>query len=459
MEEKNFFDNGDPVELSETELSSTKPEEIESKPAEAAKKKSGKGKIVLGTVLAVALAGNAALSVVALNKVSDNNKRTEKVVQYIDENNVYSGKNPGVNVTKSDLAFLSDTDNNIADGTNPVGDGIDGADTQSGADAQNGTDPLNTALAGENDVCIAGAYVIRSTENISDAYKSGDRSGLTDKEKETLDMAEKVIKEVIKPEMSDFEKEKAIYEWMTSHLANDSGMMTVIPTGMGDVDNPYGVLKYHNAVCVGYATTFRLFMHMLDIPCKVVHNTDCYHSWDLVNIDGHWYHTDIYSDVSSGNYANFNLNDEMMATGENWDRQIFPAADSVQYNVLYQTAIRVADIYDIPKEIRKSYDEHKGTTSFILNASIGEENCLKAVTMVGELCDAFSNRFEDEIYAMYNVSKIEEGYLLTVNMVWYADENQNTTEDTTPLMNDEEIEKMENAINDAFSDVIGSYNY
>ena len=111
-------------------------------------------------------------------------------------------------MTKSDLAFLSDTDNNIADGTNPVGDGIDGADTQSGADAQNGTDPLNTALAGENDVCIAGAYVIRSTENISDAYKSGDRSGLTDKEKETLDMAEKVIKEVIKPEMSDFEKER-----------------------------------------------------------------------------------------------------------------------------------------------------------------------------------------------------------------------------------------------------------
>ena len=43
MEEKNFFDNGDPVEISETELSSAKTEEIESKPAVATKKKSGKG--------------------------------------------------------------------------------------------------------------------------------------------------------------------------------------------------------------------------------------------------------------------------------------------------------------------------------------------------------------------------------------------------------------------------------
>ena len=454
MEEKNNLNDGDLMEIFETEQVNVTAEE-KSKPVVAAKKKSGKGKVVLGAVLAVALAGNAALSIVTLNKLSDNNKKTEKVVQYIDESNAYSDKNPGISVMKSDGTSYDKTGNMNADGADLAGDGTDNMNAQNG-----GADTLNTALAGENDVCIAGAYIIKSTEKISDAYKSGDRSGLTDKEKETLDMAEKVIKEVIKPEMSDYEKEKAIYEWMCSHLANDSDMMSVIPTGMGDVDNPYGVLKYHNAVCVGYATTFRLFMHMLDIPCKVVHNIDCYHSWDLVNLDGHWYHTDIYSDVGNGGYSHFNLNDEMMGTGQGWDRELFPAADSVQYNVLYQTAIRSANIYDIPKDIRKAYDEHKGNVSFILNASDGEESCMKAAKMVDEICDAICVNFENEMYAMYNISNIEEGYLLTVNFVWYADENDYTDDGVdNNLMSDEEVEKMENAINDAFADVLGSYIY
>ena len=41
----------------------------------------------------------------------------------------------------------------------------------------------------EDGVEIAGGYTIESTLPISDAYKSGDRSALTDKQKETLDLA------------------------------------------------------------------------------------------------------------------------------------------------------------------------------------------------------------------------------------------------------------------------------
>ena len=31
--------------------------------------------------------------------------------------------------------------------------------------------------------------------------------------------------------------------------------------------------------------------------CKVEHNTEKFHSWDVVKIDGDWYITDIYSDA------------------------------------------------------------------------------------------------------------------------------------------------------------------
>ena len=46
----------------------------------------------------------------------------------------------------------------------------------------------------EDGVIIADEYEIKSTKNISDAYKSGDRSDLSDKDKETLDMASKTMK-------------------------------------------------------------------------------------------------------------------------------------------------------------------------------------------------------------------------------------------------------------------------
>ena len=104
----------------------------------------------------------------------------------------------------------------------------------------------------EDYVTIAEQYEIRPTTEISDAYKSGDTSELTDKQKETLDMASAALQEMnITDDMTDFEKEKAVYDWMTTSLQQDRGALTVIPSTQEDCDNPYGVLKYHNAVCVG----------------------------------------------------------------------------------------------------------------------------------------------------------------------------------------------------------------
>ncbi len=118
----------------------------------------------------------------------------------------------------------------------------------------------NSDIAQENDVLIANEYEIKSTEQISDAYKTGNAQGLSDKDRATLDVASAVLDKVINDGMSDYEKEVGVY--------------------------PYGVLKYHNAVCVGYATTFRLFMQMMDSECMVVHNSERYHSWNLVKLDG-----------------------------------------------------------------------------------------------------------------------------------------------------------------------------
>ena len=220
---------------------------------------------------------------------------------------------------------------------------------------------LSDGQTQEDDVKIMSEYWIRSTLPISDAYRSGDDSKLDDRQKETLTMASAVLDEILTEDMSDYEKELAVYQWMTTELSYDTGVLQVIPNTQADCDNPYGALKYHNAVCVGYATTFRLFMQMLDIPCMVVHNTDAYHSWNLVELDDEWYHVDIYSDQGGSNYANFNMTDEMCAEGHDWDRDFFPAAEGTRYNYAIQNAQPVEDIYTVPGLVKEALDEENGS--------------------------------------------------------------------------------------------------
>ena len=303
----------------------------------------------------------------------------------------------------------------------------------------------------EDYVKIAEQYEIKPTTNISDAYKSGDTSKLTDKEKETLDMAKDALKEMkIKDDMSDFEKEKAVYDWMTSSLQHDQGALTVIPTTQEDCDNPYGVLKYHNAVCVGYATTFRMFMQMLDIECMVEHNNEKYHSWDVVKIDGDWYITDIYSDAGNGNYAHFNMTNNMFSQEQNWDQEFFPVANSLKYNMAYQNKQTVDSVYDIPKALRKAMDKQQGSLMIAFKEKINDEKAQIANAAVSSVSDMLmNNNYKDMPYAINTYSWVTDpdsgDYLYSITFSSYNTNNntQNLTDDQLQKINDAVTKAME----------------
>ena len=303
----------------------------------------------------------------------------------------------------------------------------------------------------EDYVKIAEQYEIKPTTNISDAYKSGDTSKLTDKEKETLDMAKDALKEMkIKDDMSDFEKEKAVYDWMTSSLQHDQGALTVIPTTQEDCDNPYGVLKYHNAVCVGYATTFRMFMQMLDIECMVEHNNEKYHSWDVVKIDGDWYITDIYSDAGNGNYAHFNMTNNMWSQEQSWDQEFFPVANSLKYNMAYQNKQTVDNVYDIPKALRKAMDKQQGSLMIAFKEKIDDEKAQIANAAVSSVSDMLmNNNYKDMPYAINTYSWVTDpdsgDYLYSITFSSYNTNNntQNLTDDQLQKINDAVTKAME----------------
>ena len=307
----------------------------------------------------------------------------------------------------------------------------------------------------EDNVIIGGEYVIRSTKAISDAYLSGDSSSLSDADKETLEMASDVLKEIIKDGMSDFEKEKAVYDWMTSNLSFDDGMLTVISTAGAEVDCPHGVLKGHKAVCVGFATTFRLLMQMMDIDCKVVHDSYLAHSWDCVKIGDHWYFVDIYSDIGSGNYAHFNLTSAMMATDHTWDMEFFPTADSMEYNPAYHERVKVDDVYGVPAAMREAMNEKAGMLCIeFASAELSEEEISVIENFFSAIDDSMSYFYENDgkmsvpnQHCLFEDPDTGKTMLLITFYCSYEEEPSYYE------LSDEAEEKANDALQDAFGDI------
>ena len=136
---------------------------------------------------------------------------------------------------------------------------------------------------------------------VVEAYKSGTTEGLNEQDKYVLEQAKKVIDENITDGMSDYEKEKAIYDWQMAYTAYNDNSLAPIASGGQYSHLPYGVFKYHQAICVGHATTFKLLMDMLDIECQIIHSTEeGEHAWDLVKLDDEWYHCDVTFDGGTG---------------------------------------------------------------------------------------------------------------------------------------------------------------
>ena len=302
---------------------------------------------------------------------------------------------------------------------------------------------MDEDVAQENDVRIASEYWIRDTSAISDAYKSGDPSSLDDRQKETLKMASDLLGEIISEGMTDYEKEEAVYRWLTTSLNSENGMLTVIPTTSEGAGEPFGVLKYRNAVCVGFATTFRLLMQMLDIECMVVHDTSLSHSWDLVELENEWYHVDCYFDTGCS-YRHFNLDDTSMSDDHSWNREFFPKANGKKYSYALQNAVVLDDVYALPQFAADCAAEKKHVFSCTFS-KLEEEDVPVALYLAGRIEEMINGYYADVLFEKLWVE--EDGvYTLCMYMT-------DTSGGSEAELDDDLRDNAEKVLEDAFGDV------
>ena len=90
------------------------------------------------------------------------------------------------------------------------------------------------------------------TAPILAAWEARDPSGLGEHDRAIYDAAEAVLDRVLTEGMSDYEKELALYGWVTWNLVYDWAHQDPLAEVSRDSYGPYGGLVAHRAVCLGW---------------------------------------------------------------------------------------------------------------------------------------------------------------------------------------------------------------
>ncbi len=160
---------------------------------------------------------------------------------------------------------------------------------------------------------------------------------------DAFNKARHIVAERISADMSDFEKEKILHDYIVSNTSYDytNYRRGTLPE---DSFSEYGCLVLGKAVCSGYSKAMKLLCDLAGVECMIVagwsnDNRNEGHSWNIVKIDGEFYHLDVTNDdamtpdgteVLTYNY--FNITDSEMAKFYTWDKSLAPRCTSTISN-------------------------------------------------------------------------------------------------------------------------------
>ncbi|PIH04506.1 immunoglobulin-like domain-containing protein [Clostridium combesii] len=172
---------------------------------------------------------------------------------------------------------------------------------------------------------ISGSYKNDGTGwkiEINFKYKK-DISEIKRQKEATMAEVKRIVKSIIKPDMTDFEKELALHDY----IVRTADYNTVnYKNGINALEDhtAYGVLVDHIGVCESYAKAMSLLLEEVGIECKYVTGVSVHdgkagggHAWNIVKLDNEWYNLDATWDdpVSDRNGAeSVNKNTNSMAT-------------------------------------------------------------------------------------------------------------------------------------------------
>lgn len=226
------------------------------------------------------------------------------------------------------------------------------------------------ADAGENTLKVR-FYIERSNNYyVVKNFLSGEE--IPEDQTEALEISEvlkSVIDTIVKDGMTNYEKEIAIHNWLVNEIEYDESI------DAKTTDNgSYGAMVSKKTMCRGYAESMKLIAECTGLETELIvgnatdeKGNDVGHAWNLVNLDGKWYHLDAtYDDPVDDNFDNihyyyFNLNDTDMLKDHRWEAEYYPRCNNDSYMYYKKNSLYYADMEVLRNEVTDTlnYDKPK----------------------------------------------------------------------------------------------------
>jgi transglutaminase/protease-like cytokinesis protein 3 len=190
----------------------------------------------------------------------------------------------------------------------------------------------------------------------------------------TMKKIKQIIEQIIQEDMQDVDKVKAVHDYivLNTRYDYDNLLSNTIPEISFTAE---GVLAKQIAVCQGYAFAFQLFMEQLSIGSKVVVGTDLKtglgHAWNMVKLDGNWYHVDTTWDdpvpdkEGTVQYNYFLITDEVLEEDHDWIRSDYPDCDREDYQYYIYKDVMITSLGQYEEKFMELYDLGERTITIL----------------------------------------------------------------------------------------------
>lgn len=150
--------------------------------------------------------------------------------------------------------------------------------------------------------------------------------------------ADSILAQITSPDMSDQEKIKAVYDYIAVNSYYGFGDGASLTESGVSVHSPYAIISDGYGVCQAYALLNYKMLEKSGIEVMYITGTASNgqatenHAWNLVKLDGQWYHSDPtwgdpYPDVPGRvHYDYYMKSDGEFEQTHTWDSSVYPAA-------------------------------------------------------------------------------------------------------------------------------------
>ncbi|GAB0171446.1 transglutaminase domain-containing protein [Lysinibacillus sp. CTST325] len=147
---------------------------------------------------------------------------------------------------------------------------------------------------------------------------------------------QEIVASINKKSLSDVEKVRAVNDYIVANTAYTDQTNS-------SPHSAYTVLAEHGGVCQGYALLAHSMLQKLGIETKYIvgYVGQEGHAWNLVKLDGQWYHLDttwndpVPDRKGAVRYQYFLVDDRTMAKDHTWIAKDYPKATSAMYSYFH----------------------------------------------------------------------------------------------------------------------------